>query len=138
MTTVYDTSVSIEEMVQSEGGVVKISLGQLRAELGYQRLGKHVLSKMSERLSELNLGYFPNGVLDRQVNPEPRQWQEIWVYSRDDSLKSRILDAVADPDGNDLVGTLALLSQESGDGEFDFSKMSAKKRLEVIQAAASV
>ena len=117
--------------VQDNGGIVKVSLGELRDELGYARIGKKILATMSNHLTESNLGYFPGGTLDGDENPEPRQWQEVWVYERDGSAKSAVLDAVADPENHDLVAALNMF----GEGAPDFSSMSADQRLAFVRAA---
>lgn len=121
----------IHDRVTDSGGITKISLGELRDELGYARIGKKILGTMSEHLSESNLGYFPGGTLDAEQNPEPRQWQEVWVYERDGSAKSAVLDAVADPDNHDLVAALSMFSE----GTPDFASMDAEQRLAFVRAA---
>src|SRR5688572_3301317 len=118
----------IHQRVSDAGGIVKINLGELRDELGYARIGKKILGTMSEHLSESNLGYFPGGTLDAETNPEPRQWQEVWVYERDGSAKSAVLDAVADPENHDLVAALNMFSE----GAPDFGSMDAEQRLAFI------
>lgn len=120
----------IHERVTAEGGITKINLGELRDELGYARIGKKILTTMSEHLSDSGLGYFPGGTLDAESNPEPRQWQEVWVYERDGSAKSAVLDAVADPENNDLVAALNMFSE----GAPDFRSMDAEQRLSFIRA----
>ena len=112
----------IHERVQDAGGIVKINLGELRDELGYARIGKKILAKMSDHLTDSNLGYFPGGTLSEDSNPEPRQWQEVWVYERDGSAKSAVLDAVADPETHDLVAALNMFSE----GTPDFDSMDAE------------
>lgn len=123
---------SINDRVKAGGGIVKVTLGELRDELGYARIGKKILGTMSDHLTESNLGYFPGGTLNAQDNPEPRQWQEVWVYERDGSAKSAVLDAVADPDNHDLVSALNMFSE----GAPDFGAMDAEQRLAFIRAAA--
>ena len=121
----------IHDRVADGGGIVKVTLGELRDELGYARIGKKILATMSNHLTESNLGYFPGGTLDGDENPEPRQWQEVWVYERDGSAKSAVLDAVADPENHDLVAALNMF----GEGAPDFSSMSADQRLAFVRAA---
>lgn len=120
----------IHEQVRENGGIVRINLGDLRDELGYARIGKKILAAMSDHLTESNLGYFPGGTLDADHNPEPRQWQEVWVYERDGSAKSAVLDAVSDPEGHDLVAALNMFSE----GAPDFANMTADQRLSFIRA----
>jgi len=121
----------IHDRVKEAGGITKVNLGELRDELGYARIGKKILATMSEHLDGSNLGYFPGGTLDPDQNPEPRQWQEVWVYERDGSAKSAVLDAVADPENNDLVAALNMFSE----GAPDFASMDAEQRLAFIRAA---
>jgi len=121
----------IHERVREAGGITKINLGELRDELGYARIGKKILGTMSDHLSESGLGYFPGGTLDAAANPEPRQWQEVWIYERDGSAKSAVLDAVADPENHDLVAALNMFSE----GAPDFASMDAEQRLAFIRAA---
>lgn len=121
----------ITESARAAGGIVKVTLGDLRDELGYARIGKKILGTMSNHLTENGLGYFPGGTLDAGANPEPRQWQEVWVYERDGSAKSAVLDAVADPENHDLVAALNLFSE----GAPDFKSMSADQRLSFVRAA---
>lgn len=120
----------IHEQARENGGIVKINLGQLRDELGYSRIGKKVLNTMSNHLSDSGLGYFPGGTLDAESNPEPRQWQEVWVYERDGSAKSAVLDAVADPENNDLVAALNMFSGDTP----DFKSMDDTQKLTMIRA----
>lgn len=131
MTTTYDTSKTISEIVTEAGGIAKVSLGQLRAELGYQRIGRHVLGKMGATLNEESLGFFPLSMLDPEANPEPRQWQEVWIYNRDGSAKTAILDAVADPENHDLVAALSMIE---GKNNLDFKNLTADQRLSIIKA----
>lgn len=124
-------TVKIHTMVRDNGGVVKVDLGTLRDELGQARIGKKVLASMAEHLTENSLGFFPAWMMDPESNPEPRQWQEIWVYERDGSVKSAICDAFSDPDTNDIVAALNLFAE----GTPDFSSMDAESRLAYVRAA---
>ena len=121
----------IHQMVNEAGGIVKINLGQLRDELGHARIGKKVLSLMADHLTENNLGVMPAWVMDAESNPEPRQWQEVWVYERDGSAKSAVLDAVSDPDNHDIVAALNMFSE----GTPDFASMDDAQRLAFVRAA---
>ncbi|MBL1100868.1 hypothetical protein [Streptomyces coffeae] len=79
-------------------GLVETTLGQLREELGYTRLGRGVLEGIVVALGKHELGYFPREVLDPRCNTEPRQWNKVWVYVRDNSTRARVLDAVLCPE----------------------------------------
>lgn len=122
----------IHDTVVKSGGIAKVTLGDIRDELGYARLGKTVLSEMNAHLAESGLGFFPGWVLSAD-NPEPRQWQEIWLYQRDGSAKSVVLDAVSDPDNNDLVAALNVFSQDTP----DYSKMKNDQKVALIKAIVS-
>ncbi|MDI5968059.1 hypothetical protein POF50_001620 [Streptomyces sp. SL13] len=82
----------------AEGGLTQVSLGDLRAELGYRKLGKFILSEIIEELDASDLGYFPREALDSRCNVEPRQHHEVWIYARDGSSRAAILDAVLCPE----------------------------------------
>lgn len=121
----------IHEQVQASGGIVKINLGELRDELGHARIGKKVLESMATHLTESGLGFFPGWTMDPESNPEPRQWQELWVYERDGSARSAVCDAFSDPDSHDLVAALNMFSE----GAPDFGSMDADQRLSFVRAA---
>jgi len=121
---------SIHSLVQKSGGIAKINLGQLRDELGFQRIGRKVLSKMSDHMTDSGLGFFPGWALDEESNPEPRQWQEVWVYERDGSARSAILDAVAYPDVHDLAAAFAMFTDEAP----DYSSLDDSQRLALVRA----
>lgn len=87
-------------------GLTRTTLGALREELGYRKLGKWILEEISESLAQQNLGYFPREVLDARCNVEPRQWQDIWIYVRDNSTRARVLDAVLEPSKNNVQSIL--------------------------------
>lgn len=90
----------------AEDGLMKAKLGDLRRELGYNRLGKWILEEIAVKLESEGLGYFPRDVLDPRCNTEPRQWDEVWVYVRDDSTRARILDAILYPERNNVRSIL--------------------------------
>lgn len=118
----------IHKMVTDAGGVVKVSLGQIRDELGHARLGKMVLKEMDAHLQDSGLGYFPGWVLTEE-NTEPRQWQEFWVYERDHTPRSAVLDAVSDPDNHDLVAALNMFNDDAP----DYASMDSDTRLALIK-----
>jgi len=118
----------IHRLVQKEGGIAKVTLGDIRDELGHARLGVTVLSSMAEHLTENGLGFFPAWVLTD--NPEPRQWNEVHVYERDNTPRSAVLDAVADPENNDLRTALDMFT----DSVTDFSKLSADQKMTLVRS----
>ena len=122
------TPKTIAERVAAAGGIAKVTLGELRDELGFARLGKTVLQSMAAHLEVNGLGYFPAWVLTDE-NTEPRQWHEFHVYTRDGSPKSVVLDAVSDPDTHDLVAALNMFNQDAP----DYSKMKPEARMALIK-----
>jgi hypothetical protein len=101
-----------------EGGLTQASLQELRKALGYGRLGKWVLEEIKNDLENYRLGWFPTNLLEPEINSEPRQWQQIWIYRKDDSPLARVLDAVLTEEapGEQVRATLTgiRLSDEAG------------------------
>lgn len=135
--TVTDNGVTtadkISKAVSEAGGIKRVSLADLRDELGFSRLGKKVLASMEAHLTESGLGFFPGDMLDPIVNSEPRQWQEVWVYERDGSVKSNILDAFADPDTYDLADALSVLDNTGNGAAPNYAKMSNPAKIALIR-----
>lgn len=96
------------EKCREAGGLLEVNLGNLRTELGYAKLGRWVLEEIKGDLEKQKLGFFPADRLDPAANTEPRQWQTVWVYDRKDSTSSlaRVIDAVLNPDKNDVAAAL--------------------------------
>ncbi|MFF3633292.1 hypothetical protein [Streptomyces sp. NPDC002250] len=115
------------EACKDEGGLMQDNLGRLRATLGFDRLGKHVLSSIASKLEAAGLGYFPLAVLDPRCNTEPRKEQQVWVYTRDGSERARVLDAVLRPRLHNVRSTLDGLV--SG----DYSSLTAEEKLREVQ-----
>lgn len=80
---------------EAGGGVICVTLGDLREAVGAGKLGRWVLQEISEELAAAGLGYFPRSLLDD--NEEPRQHQAIRVYRRGAGTLARTIDAVLDP-----------------------------------------
>ncbi|MFE3202195.1 hypothetical protein [Embleya sp. NPDC059237] len=78
-------------------GLTKVSLGELRAEIGYAKLGNWVLKYIAEGLQEQELGFFPVGLLDPRVNEKPRQSQSLWIYdaAAEDSLLAQVAEIIS-------------------------------------------
>src|SRR3954452_20451855 len=106
MTTNEGDDTNIAARCRAEGGLIEVSLGELRQELGYKKLGKWVLVEVAEALNEDKLGYFPEEVLDPQHNTVPRQAQTVWVYENDGGLRAKVIDAVLHPDQHDVQAAL--------------------------------
>lgn len=131
------TREAIAKVVSDGGGLVKVTLGELRDEMGYHRLGKHVLTSMEQHLTENKLGYFPTDVLDPIINSEPRQYQELFVFVDDDSPKAEIFRAVADPEEHSLVEAIDHLVETIEPAEKpNYARWTAKRRLEEIERLA--
>ncbi|MGY5132282.1 hypothetical protein ACWGJW_07685 [Streptomyces nigrescens] len=109
------------------GGLTKITLGALREELGYRKLGKFILGEIADSLEAEGMGFFPRSMLDPRCNTEPRQWNEVWIYVRDNSTRARVLDAVLYPE---KVNVRAVLDGLAGG---DLSALTADEKLKRIQ-----
>jgi hypothetical protein len=90
----------------AEGGLTEATLGELREELGYKKLGRYVLDDIREHLDKAKLGYFPGWVIDPARNVEPRQVQTVWIYEKSGDLRSQVIDAVLNPDKHDVRAIL--------------------------------
>lgn len=112
---------------RAQGGLIQATLGELREELGYRKLGKYVLAEIAESLETAQLGYFPLEQLDPAANIEPRQWQEVWIYDRDGGVRARVIDAVLNPAKNDVRAIL------DGLVAGDVSALSAEEKLDRIR-----
>ncbi|MEU4119503.1 hypothetical protein AB0F71_34040 [Kitasatospora sp. NPDC028055] len=91
---------------RAAGGLLKVTLGELRAEVGYRRLGKYVLEELAERLTEEGLGWFPTWRLSPTENSEPRKDHDVWVFLRDGGLRCQVIDAIQAPDSSDVPTVL--------------------------------
>ncbi|MFC5888826.1 hypothetical protein RMN57_20450 [Kitasatospora sp. CM 4170] len=97
---------TVAERCRAAGGLLRVTLGELRAEVGYRRLGKYVLEELPERLTEEGLGWFPTWRLSPRDNGEPRKDHDVWVFIRDGGLRCQIIDAIQAPDGSDVPAVL--------------------------------
>lgn len=80
---------TVAQRCRAAGGLLRATLGELREELGYRRLGKYVLEEVADRLTEEELGWFPAWRLSPRENAEPRKEQELWVFARDGACDAR-------------------------------------------------
>jgi hypothetical protein len=85
----------IGSLCDEQGGIVCVSLGDLREAVGAGKLGRWVLQDIREELEATGLGYFPKPLLEE--NDEPRQHQDIRVYRKGTGTLARAIDAVLDP-----------------------------------------
>ncbi|MFY1618853.1 hypothetical protein ACLQ25_03790 [Micromonospora sp. DT44] len=101
-----DTAPGIAARCRADGGLTQATLGELRDELGYRKLGRWVLAEIAETLRATGLGFFPPERLTAELNTEPRQWQTVWIYVRDGGSRARVIDAVLQPDDCDVRAEL--------------------------------
>ncbi|WP_126639941.1 hypothetical protein [Embleya hyalina] len=79
-------------------GLLKVSLREMREELGYGKLGKWVLVALAEALQAEQIGSIPLWILDPRINDEPRQEQTIWLYDiAEGSGFAQAMEIAADP-----------------------------------------
>lgn len=97
---------TVFERCRLAGGLVRTTLGELREELGYARLGCHVLAELAESLALEGLGWFPAWRLSPDGNRQPHRGQELWVFVRDGGLRSQVIGVIQEPDGCDAAAVL--------------------------------
>ena len=102
MTDAQQVAATAAQRCRAEGGLLEVTLGELREELGYKKLGRWVLAEVAEALQKARLGHFPTETLDPERNIEPRQWQTVWIYDRDGGIRAQVIDAVLSPDSHDV------------------------------------
>ncbi|MCZ7440269.1 hypothetical protein O7598_27990 [Micromonospora sp. WMMC241] len=122
-----DTAPGIAARCQADGGLTEATLGELRDELGYRKLGRWVLAEIADTLRATGLGFFPADRLDAALNTEPRQWQTVWIYSRDSTPRARVIDAVLHPDDCDVRKELEVIGTRSPAG------LSHRQKLDLIR-----
>lgn len=91
--TVADLSTKCDE----NGGVLAVTLGELRDAVNADRLGKLVMQRISGELAAHGLGYFPADLIDG--NDTPRQYQQVRLYRRGNTTTARAIEAVLSPSG---------------------------------------
>lgn len=77
------------------GGVLAVTLGDLRDAVGADRLGRMVMNRITAELDANGLGHFPLDVL--KENDQPRQWHEVRIYRKGNSATARAIQAVLHP-----------------------------------------
>lgn len=92
---------------EANGGVLAVSLGDLRDAVDAGKLGKLVVHRIARDLEAHGLGYFPRHLLDG--NDQPRQDQEVRIYRKGNATTARAIDAVLSPSarGDDFLTSLA-------------------------------
>ncbi|MDI5936782.1 MULTISPECIES: hypothetical protein [unclassified Micromonospora] len=122
-----ETASGIAARCRANGGLTEATLGELRDELGYRKLGRWVLAEIAETLRTTGLGFFPPDRLRAELNTEPRQWQTVWIYDRDGGPRARMIDAVLQPDDCDVRGELEAL------GTKNLAGLTPRQKLERIR-----
>lgn len=112
-----------------DDGVVSVKMGELRAALGYGRLGPHVNREIWEALDEAGLATYP-------VNPDrfpTKQWEPIRVFSKKSKIGRivRLLDAPFEDDAKTEANDrkIANLTREDEDAVALKRRIERAKRL---------
>lgn len=102
----YESIEDLGHAVDENGGLLAVTLGDLREILNYSRLGAKVLNEIAEALRKEKLGYFPRETLLN--NPTPRFTAQVRIY-RQISKLGELIEAVVDPDdaGDELLRNTA-------------------------------
>lgn len=90
----YKSMKDLATRVDTEGGILPVSLGDLRETLGYDRLGVRVLGYIAAGLDGAGLGYFPLSVIEE--NAVPRKEEVVRVYRKGSAL-ARVVEDVLHP-----------------------------------------
>ncbi|TQF65295.1 hypothetical protein FK531_22000 [Rhodococcus spelaei] len=90
----FDSIKDVRAAVDENGGLLTVTLQDLREALGYAKLGARVLATISTELSGHGLGYFPADVLDD--NPVPRRYDELRVFAKNEPI-GELINAVLEP-----------------------------------------
>ncbi|MDW3845356.1 hypothetical protein NMK34_01895 [Micromonospora sp. BRA006-A] len=122
-----DTAPGIAARCRADGGLTEATLGELRDELGYRKLGRWVLAEIADTLRATGLGFFPPHRLDAALNTEPRQSQTVWIYVRDGGPRARVIDAVLQPDDCDVRAELDVIGTKNPAG------LTARQKLDRIR-----
>jgi hypothetical protein len=127
-----DGTPGIAERCRAAGGLTQTTLGELREELGYKKLGTGVLAEIEEHIIAAGLGFFPIWKLRHVTNTDPRKEQRLWVYDLDGSARTAVIEAIVDPENcPDVLGTLAGLV--SG----DHAALTPHQKLDLIREIAA-
>ena len=92
----------LSDDVGNNGDIKVVNLGELRSELGYDRLGRAVLATIANELESVGLGYFPKSVIDE--NDYPRMTDTLRVFRKGSAL-GQIAQGVLSPTikGDDVL-----------------------------------
>ncbi|MFJ7279573.1 hypothetical protein [Kitasatospora sp. NPDC098663] len=101
-----DAAKGVAARVATGGGLIETTLGALREELGYKKLGRWVLEELDGHLVGHGLGFFPIWKLRPAINIEPRKEQRLWVYALDGSTRAQVITAILQPEDHDVFAAL--------------------------------
>ncbi|WP_447645199.1 hypothetical protein [Nocardioides zeae] len=99
----------------------------MRDAAGFSKLGSAVLWEMSELVEQNGMGYFPTEALIFDRETPPRQYQKMWVFMRDGSKRSQVIDAVLRPERHDVRAAL------DGLAGGDPAALNAEQKLDAIR-----
>lgn len=85
----FKTLSDLKRLVEAEGGVLTITMGNLRDAHGAGRLGEHVRTNISRSLLGVGLGHYPKEL-------PSYQHEDVRVYSIN-SPAGELIDAVLNP-----------------------------------------
>ena len=92
----FDNFDELSKKVDSSGGVVTTTMGNLRDAAGYGKLGVHVVKQISQTLAGKGLGHYPDSLVADQ--------RELIRVYRLGSQIAELIEAVLDPsEANDQV-----------------------------------
>lgn len=92
----YNNMKDVAAAVSENGNLMRATLGDLREALGYTRLGVRVLGYIADGLDGEGLGYFPQWVLDGEINQAPRYGDVVRVFKKGTAVGDVIM-AVLEP-----------------------------------------
>ncbi|MEV5943478.1 hypothetical protein [Streptomyces sp. NPDC051994] len=101
-----DAAEGVAARVAAERGLIETTLGALREELGYKKLGRWVLEELDGHLTGQKLGFIPTWKLRSAINTEPRKEQRVWVYALDGSTRAQVLTAILQLEDHDVFAAL--------------------------------
>lgn len=122
---------TIAQRCADDGGITKVTLEDLRDEVGKQKLGKWVLGSIQELLEGESLGYFPLETLDPAVNTAPRKEQTVWIYGDKAGTIAQVIDVILHPGGRDVAAALRSLIGQN------HASLTSEEKLKAIQEIVS-
>lgn len=130
-----DEMAVIAARCRAEGGLTKATLGELREQLGYGKLGKWVLVEVAEAIKNAGLGYFPLTPLDPKHNETPRKEQSVWIFDASEGdLRCQVIEIILDPRDYLDEDVRSILNGVAGG---DSEALTAEQKLERIREIVS-